>query len=190
MRDLPIAAASVTQSYASGQTNNLMKIEKKIEEDTRNDDKILTDLDTIIHNLEKQQQADTGAQGKFTSKFTSNREARQQDNEEQVIPESLQLQNQGSSNFEVVEEIHVERPGASQLREGAAASLTQTDVALQDAVIHRQGGPESSRADPNMKETVRVDDGRMPTGGGQFRIARPISASNSVATNRYGTKYG
>ena len=60
MSDLPIAAASVTQSYASGQTNNLMKIEKKIEEDTRNDNKILTDLDMIIHNLEKQQQANEG----------------------------------------------------------------------------------------------------------------------------------
>ena len=45
-----------------------------------------------------------------------------------MIPESLQLQNQGTSNFEVVEEIHVERQGASHLREGAAASLTQTDV--------------------------------------------------------------
>ena len=89
MRDLPIAAASVTQSYASGQTNNLMKIEKRIEEDTQNDNKILTDLDMIIHNLEKQQEANAGLQGKFTSKFTSNRDAQQPDNEEQVIPESF-----------------------------------------------------------------------------------------------------
>jgi len=59
--------SSTAQSFASNQTNNMPQIEQKIEEDGKNDNQILTDLDMIIHNLEKQQRENRNMQHKFSS---------------------------------------------------------------------------------------------------------------------------
>ena len=77
----------------------MSKIEQKIEEDNKNDNKILTDLDMIIHNLEKQQKASEGLQGKFMNKFSSNRDTQLDQQDDQAIAECLNLQKQATSNF-------------------------------------------------------------------------------------------
>lgn len=148
----------------------------------------------IIHNLEKQQQASDHVQNKFSSNkgFVSQKgDTKLNEQYDQAITESLNLQKQGTSkfggkDFGVSGDIHEEYQKTETQQEGAAASM-QTDINEQLPIINRRAGHEGGQDNDDIKETIVLDGAQAPAGG-QFKISRPISSKSglSQSTNRYG----
>lgn len=123
-------------------------LEKKIEEDNHNDNQILSDLDMIIQNLEKQQQESEKANHKFSSNAgfvsqTANPELQRQ--YEDAINESLNLQKQTTSGQkEAIREEITEQSMATSRHGGAPEGSPGRHEHLES---------ESN----NIRETINID---------------------------------
>ena len=165
-------AGKAVESVQLSGPNNLPALEKRIEEDNHNDNQILSDLDLIIQNLEKQQQESEKANNKFSSNtgFVSqmaNPELERQ--YEDAINESLNLQKQGTSGQkETIHEEIIEQSLATNQQPGLPGASPRPDEHLES---------ESN----NIRETINVD--QLGRGGSNLKIQRPISGKSQISNS-------